>query len=236
MNNRQIIAAAFLTLAVAGALFLREYGVFGAIESPKYTVKAHDFRPPPQDQPLRIAVLGTSLSAANDWPPALQSRLAACRTGYTKVSVTAEPGASSDWGLGVVDKVLAEKPNFLLIELAANDSSLLKGIAQRKSLKVHEDLLHRVHKAGVPVVLMTMNPAYGAKRIARPGQAAYHRMYRELAAANGLTLIDSWPYWQRMDAQTRKSAIPDGIHPTRDAAKKAMIGPIMSAIGSQICT
>jgi acyl-CoA thioesterase I len=235
MNNRPIIAAAFLTLTVGGALFLREYGVFGAIERPKYTVKTPDFRLPPQDRPLRVAVLGTSLSAANDWPAELERRLAACRTSPNSVTVHAKVGASSSWGLTEIDKALASRPDLLLIEFTANDASLWRGMPLRRSQKNHEAMIGRAKRAGVPVALMTMNPAHGAKAIARPGQAAYQMLYTKLAAVHGLALVDTWPFWEKMPENARKLNIPDGIHPENSAAKDALIPSILNVIGFTDC-
>ncbi len=239
MNNRQIAAAALLLLGVTGALALREFGVFTSSDAPKYRVKyrakSPEFRLPADNQPLLIAVLGTSLSAANDWPPALEARLKACRTGPTRIAVNAKAGASSAWGLSVVDKVFAGKPNLILMELAANDASLLKGMRLSQSRATHEAILARASKARIPVILMTMNPAYGAKRAARPGQASYRAMYHSLALDNRTGLIDTWPHWEALSGSERKKAIPDGIHPQKDAAIKAMVEPILSVISAKEC-
>lgn len=240
MNNRQIAAAALLILGVTGALALREYGVLQTANTAKYRVKyrvkSPEFRLPADNQPLVIAVLGTSLSAANDWPLALEGRLKACRTGPTRIAVNARAGASSAWGLSVIDKVIAQKPNLVLMELAANDASLLKGMRLSESRATHDEILARIKRAGIPAILMTMNPAYGAKAMARPGQASYRAMYHDLALDHRTGLIDTWPHWEALPVSERKKAIPDGIHPQKDAVIKAMVEPILSVISAEKCT
>jgi acyl-CoA thioesterase-1 len=72
------------------------------------------------------------------------------------------------------------------------------------------------------VILQTMNIALDGHATARPDLLKYYQMYRDVAKARGLLLIDHYPHWQALLAKGKDAYIkevPDAIHPGVEASK-----------------
>ena len=145
---------------------------------------------PPGPPPERVVVLGTSLSARNDWPAALEVALAGCLGRPVAVEVIARPGATSAWGLGQVGRVAAADPDLVIVEFAVNDADILDGLWLDRSRAAHDTLVSEL-RALAPearVLLMTTNHARGPRGWARPRLAAHYASYvGARAAARGGT-------------------------------------------------
>lgn len=170
--------------------------------------------PPFEDpaRPAQILAFGTSLTARAPWPEDLGDTLSACLGHPVQMARVAQNGMGSAWALEQLDRVIAARPDLVLVEFAINDADLLDGVSLRRSRAQHADLLAGLRRAlpDTRVLLMTMNPVSGPLRhLQRPRLGAYYGMYHELAAAHGAGLADLYPRWQA----SGPADLPDGLHP-----------------------
>lgn len=191
----------------------------------------------PQDRPLRLAVLGTSLSSHAVWPDALADRLSDCAPAGIVVSRAARPGATSRDGLAALHglTVGTTPPDLLLVEFSDNDAALRHALTLPASRDRHQRIIAQARAAGAEVILMTMSPAWGLNAAERPGLRRYQALYRDLASETGVGLIDTVAAWQGLSADDRARLIPDGLHPT-DAGQEQVLLPVAeAALRSLIC-
>ena len=118
---------------------------------------------PRVDRPIRLAVMGTSLSARYAWPRALASRLSACLPRPVELRVFAEPGQGSAWGATQLDAVTRFAPDIVLIEFLANDSELRQLRSVGGSRDTHLSLIAALREGGLrpSIALMTMAASAG---------------------------------------------------------------------------
>lgn len=221
-----------LLVLVAGGLWAagRAAGLYAA-EPPLPAHRLPDPVPAPGTGPFRIVALGTSLTARGDWPDSLGARLSACAGRPVTVERVAKAGAGSNWGRDQAAAVLALAPDLVLIEFAINDADLRDGVSLARARDNHLALIGALgaDRPGLPLMLMTMNRAEGLRGLMRPRLAAYHAQYRDLAAGQGLGLVDLAPLWAAALAAGRgPELLPDGLHPT-DAAVAEIALPAMEA-------
>ncbi len=180
----------------------------------------------PVARPLRIAVLGTSLSHGEMWPDALAERLAGCLERPVQVEVIARPGASVVWGTQTIGAVALTDPDIVLVEFATNDADVFDGVSLRRSRQLYADLSEGLG-AAVPeaaVILMTMNPVVGIRRMQRPWLRAQNRQYKDFAVTYDVGLIDLAPRWDAFEGQVWTK---DGLHPEPEFAAQ-LIGPAIA--------
>lgn len=175
------------------------------------------------DGRLVIAVLGTSLTAGYDWPERLGTRLSGCLEKPVEVVPVARGGATSRWGARQLADVAASKPDLVLVEFSINDADLRRGVSLQESARLHRRILNglaeRAPDAGV--VLMSMSPAWGSKRLLRPRLARYYALYPELAAEEAAGFVDLYREW--MAYPRAGAAFPDGVHPMPAAAREVIL-------------
>jgi len=177
-------------------------------------------------EPLRIVVFGTSLSARGGWPDAVAQGLGRCFGAPVEMIRIAQPGGNITWAEGAVAQVLAAAPDLVLMEFAINDADIRDGVRLGESRQRHEAVLDRL--GDLPVMLMTMNTAFGLRGWLRPWLADYYASYREMAAERGLGLLDFAPRW----AALPRDWADDGLHPRDDVQIEMMAGPLIAAIGA----
>lgn len=187
--------------------------------------------------PIHIIILGTSLTATDEWAEVLGRKLSACRADGVVVERLAKPGANSAWGEEVLRGRLAAgpAPDILVIEFSINDSSLWRGMELTASRTRHETMLKMAGAQGVAVWLATMSPAFGRKAWERPGQVAYRALYADLAAEQGAGLVAMGPVWQGLRSQDRQVLMPDGLHPTANAMTQLAVPALFSALRASVC-
>lgn len=183
-------------------------------------------RAPAAGEPLRIVVLGTSLTAWYDWPDRLGADLAECLGRLVEVGTVAKGGMGSEWGLGQVAAVAALAPDIVLMEFAINDADLRRMTSLSASTQTHRRLVAdlRAARPGVRIVLMTMNPARGLRGALRPRLGAWYAGYRALAAELDTGLVDLYPRW--LARQNPAEGTGDGVHPDPDVTA-GMILPVL---------
>jgi len=161
----------------------------------------------------RILVLGDSLTAGYGLPPGeafpviLQHRLAA--DGYTVEMLNG--GVSGDTtagGLARLDWALSDKPDYVLLELGANDA--LRGTDPAVTRAALTDMLTRLKARKIAVLLcgMLAPPNYGTEYAAR-----FNAIYPELSKSFGVPL---YPFFLEGVAADAKLNQADGIHPTAE--------------------
>lgn len=168
----------------------------------------------------RVAAVGTSLTQRGDWPEILARTLASCVEGDVAVQRFAAAGRGSDWGVSQLDRVISAKPAIVLVEFAINDADVLDGVSLSVSRKNHEEIVDRLRAANreVAVFLVTTNPVDGPRGWVRPFLAEYYQLYREIARAKAVGLIDLHAVWRAtLAAGDRDRLIPDGLHPAEAA-------------------
>ena len=187
----------------------------------------------------RIVAYGTSLTAGGGWVGQLGAWLAADYPGRVTLINSGLSGKNSAEGLAQLQtKVLNQAPDTVFIEFAVNDAFLYSDGTPSLSVEQARANLNAMidailaHNPACEVILQTMNAVWnspqGSNQSAtlRPQLADYYQMYREVAAARGLMLVDhhrNWLALQQTDPATYQTLVPDGVHPTADAYAKIMI-------------
>lgn len=187
--------------------------------------------------PLRITILGTSLSHNAPWTDQLSGALTAC-LGPTEITVIARPGAGVLWGQGQVEAVAAAVPDLVLVEFAINDADLRDGlsraVADQETQALFIDLAEAVPQAGL--VEMTMSPAHGLRGLLRPGLGARYDDVIARAEAGGQGAIDLYARWQALPRARR--GLEDGLHPDPERASAVTVPPVrdyIAAVYSAAC-
>lgn len=224
---------ALLAAAIAGPAFVV---VLGATALAVVPADPRDRAAPSltsrTSDPLRITVLGTSLSSSSRyrWPDEVGVSLARRIGRAVEVRRVAQPGATSSWGADQVDRVLETEPDVVLVELAINDADVRNRVSVPGSLEQHERTLAGLGAgARAPVVvLLTMNPATGPRAWARPFLSRYYAGYVGLAERYDTGLVDLYARWCAVPADGRD--LPDGLHPTDSAASSVIVEPVVDVV------
>ena len=186
------------------------------------------------DRPLSLVILGTSLSVEAPWTAALARRLESCLGVRVAMRVVARGGATSRWGAEQLPQLLGPAPDLVLIEFTANDADLRRGLLPGESAALHREMLAQIGAANpeARVLLLSMNPISGLRRVARPALQTYLRGYHALAKADPRHgFVDLRPDWQAYLARHPEGpAIPDGLHPVPATAAEVMTAPLSGLI------
>nr|WP_246418133.1 FAD-dependent oxidoreductase [Haloferula luteola] len=189
--------------------------------------------------PLTMVAYGTSLTANGAWVGVVRDWLEARYPGQVTVINSGLSGKNSAEGLARLQaKVLDYQPDVVILEFGTNDafrySDGTPSLTVAEARTNLEQMLDQIHAAqpDSECILQTMNTVWNspagsnASATLRPELADYFQMYREVAAARGLRLIDHEPNWaalQLRDPAAFEAAIPDGVHPTAAALEAHMI-------------
>jgi lysophospholipase L1-like esterase len=184
----------------------------------------------------KIVVYGTSLTAGGAWVGQMNTWLSAKYPGKITLINSGLSGKNSATGLSqLATKVLAQNPDIVFIEFAMNDAFLYSdGTPQLSVAQAQANLIAMIdaiqaQNPDVEIILQTMNSVWnspsGSNESAtlRPNLAAYYQMYRAVAAARGLMLIDHHPNWvalQQTAPASFQSYITDGVHPNDEGIAK----------------
>lgn len=182
--------------------------------------------------PLKIVTFGTSLTARGGWQASLEEDLERCLRHAVDVAIVAKSGATTEWGLSSVDRVIAERPAIVLVEFYANDAALNRWMSVSRSRENFSTILERL-KTGLPdarIYMMVMNPMSGLRGAIRPFLSSYISAHRSVAVERNVAIIDHSNGWLMLPAEELSTAIPDGAHPVASTAAKVMVPTIVKAI------
>ncbi|HET7910102.1 MAG TPA: arylesterase [Nitrospira sp.] len=165
-----------------------------------------------EDRP-RIVAFGNSLTAGlgvaaeQAYPARLQRRLEEQGLRYRVINAGVS-GDTTAGGLRRVDWVLKSRPDFVILELGANDG--LRGLKLEETKANLERIIKRCQEASVTVILagMRLPPNYG-----REYTIGFEAIYPALAKQYRLTLI---PFFLDGVAGSTSLNQADGIHPTSE--------------------
>lgn len=158
-----------------------------------------------------LLVVGDSISAGygieaeQGWVALLQKKLLVERLNYQVVNASIS-GDTSAGGLSRIDKVLAQtKPQWVLLELGANDG--LRGLSPKEMKSNLTKIISRSQKAGAKVSLLAMKmpPNYGKRYI-----EMFYQVYPDLAAELKIPLV---PFILEDVALKKELMQADGLHP-----------------------
>ena len=188
-----------------------------------------------QDQ--HIVAYGTSLTYGGAWVEDLRNRLNRhfpCRVLMTNTGVG---GMASPAGLRRLERrVLRINPDCVLLEFAINDAYEGYEIPVDACRRNLETMIDRIeaHDADCEIILMTTNPTVGKPSEVRPHLVEYYEVYREVAAARGLLLVDHYRNWLRVLREHREAFdrfIPDGLHPASLGCRIVITPGILDVLG-----
>ena len=165
------------------------------------------------ERPIRIVVLGDSLTAGYQLPdstafPAQLERALKAKGLAVEVVNAGVSGDTSAGGLGRLDWSVPEGTDAVILELGAND--MLRGIEPKVTRAALEKIVSRLRARGIEVLLCGMlAPPNMGQDYAR----AFDAIYPELAAASGLVL---YPFFLDGIFDHPKLKQKDGLHPTAE--------------------
>lgn len=181
-----------------------------------------------------LVTYGTSLTAGGAWVGQLRELLAKKYGDKITVTNSAQSGMWSKWGLEHLDeRVLKKNPDAILIEWAINDAFLEYKTSVEQAQKNLEAMMDRILKQNpaCEIILMTMNPPTKVHLERRPEIEKYYQMYRDVAKARKLRLIDHEPNWKAVfdkDKASFEALVPDGIHPNAKGCETVIL-PALTA-------
>lgn len=188
-------------------------------------------------KPVKVAALGTSLTHSGGWLKPLATQLIGCLERPVEALDFGRDGATSEWGVEILEEVIHAEPDIVLIEFSINDAALFKGISLRQSRENIRQIVLTIKKARlhVKIYLMTMSPSFGSRAWIRPRLSAYYDAYGALADELGVGFIDNLRDWKRLTEQELRARIPDGLHPAPEWASRILVPAIAGAIGGTAC-
>jgi acyl-CoA thioesterase I len=187
-------------------------------------------------KPLLIAALGTSLTARGAWLQGLPDALEPMVRRPVRALNFARVGATSRWGLAVLDEVAQAGPDIAIIEFASNDAALHRRVSLAESAANLTAIIRRLHTANeaIRVYLMTMSPAVGLRGLLRPRLARYYDLYPSVAAREQTKLIDNRPDWAALPPAALVRALPDGSHPTAEFAVSITLANVVRMLARDL--
>lgn len=164
-----------------------------------------------QDQPVKIVVLGDSLTAGYGLPgeAAFPARLAVALKAKGISATIANAGVSGDTasgGLGRLDWSVPEGTEAVIVELGANDA--LRGIAPEVTKTALDGILRKLAERKIAVLLAGMK---APRNMGADYVRAFDAIYPALAAAHPVIF---YPFFLDGVATDPKLNQGDGLHPT----------------------
>lgn len=184
----------------------------------------------------KVVTIGTSLTSSA-WPGLMQTWLkseAPDPNDVTVVNLGIGASNSQSGGINILANIKAQNPDTVFMEFSINDA-FYASITQQISADNHNFIINdlRAHNPDIEIIIQTMNNPIDRHLTARPEIAAYYQVARDVAAAQGLLLIDHYPNWLEVynsDPTTWDSYVPDGIHPNSTGHQNVMMPELQQAL------
>lgn len=173
--------------------------------------------------PVRILAFGDSLTAGYGLPegdgfvPQLQQALEKMGREVTVINGGVS-GDTTAGGLSRLDWMLAEKPDFVILELGAND--MLRGLDPAQARANLDATIQRIKQSGAKLLLVGMQ---AARNMGDDYRRSFDAIYPELARAHDVPL---YPFFLEGVAARPELNQQDGLHPTREGVA-IIIGNIL---------
>ena len=189
-----------------------------------------------------VVAYGTSLTAGGAWVKQVEQVLNERYPELVKLTNSGSPGKYSNWGVqNLQRRVIDLKPDAVFIEFAMNDSVAKFNCPLEKAKTNLETMITRI-RTDLPdcvIILQVMNPVIGTKGPAghRPHLGDYYQMYRDVAAARKLVLVDHAPAWKVVLDQGENAfhkLVPDSLHPNAEGCKQIVTPGILKALSGEI--
>ena len=177
----------------------------------------------------QLLTYGTSLTEGGPWVGQLRELLTKKYGDKITVTNSGKSAMWSKWGLDNLDeRVLKKNPDTVLMEWAINDAFLQYKTPVEQARKYLESMIDRILKQNpqCEIILMTMDPPVREHLERRPEIEKYYQMYRDVAKARNLRLIDHEPNWKAVlekDKAAYDALVPDGIHPNAKGCETVMM-------------
>ena len=174
-----------------------------------------------QDRPVRIVVLGDSLSAglglsAADAFPAKLARALKARGIAAEVSNAGVSGDTASGGLARLDWSVPEGTDAMIVQLGANDA--LRGVSPNVTRGALDQIMRRLKERRIEVLLAGMlAPRNLGNNFARD----FDSIYPELAEKYGALL---YPFFLDGVATLARLNQSDGLHPNAEGVDMIVKG------------
>lgn len=187
-----------------------------------------------------LVTYGTSLTANGAWVDHLEAILENNYPEQCTLINSGGAGKNSQWGLEQLEgRVLKHKPNTAFLEFSINDAVARFDISVETAQANLEAMIDRILETNpkCEIILMTMTPGdkYAeGHRSYRKDIELHYEMYRSVAKARGLQLIDHYPNWtalQSSDPKRFKEYVPDTIHPNASGCSEVVTPAVLDALG-----
>lgn len=189
------------------------------------------------ERALTFVVIGTSLSIPTaGWSYGLAERLSKCVGQPVTIEVLAQAGATSRDAIIQLKSRRTKRPDIVIAEFAANDSDVIDGIRLEESRRNNWLIVKQIRLASPSsnIVFLRMNPIYGPKSWFRPNARLYEDIYGDIAInSQDVIVVDPAGEWQSyLRGKNRWREIPDGLHPTADAATRVLVPALVSRLAN----
>lgn len=193
-----------------------------------------------QGKSLMISAIGTSETAMSPWSGQMAAWLNAQYPDKITIDNEAISGTTSRNGISSqLPAALTHNPDAVFIEFAIND---VGAIPLQESKDNLQTMINTVsawaagqHKSVDIVIQTTNNDPFNEFR---RDLASYYQGYRDVAASNGLLLIDNYPDWCNLydtdPATWHNYMMADNIHPNALGVENVILPNIQRALTSQV--
>jgi acyl-CoA thioesterase I len=179
-----------------------------------------------------VVLYGTSLTSGGEWTKAVKKWFDVTYPGLVNVVNSAGPGQNSDWGLkNLNSRVLAHKPDLVLLEFSYNDASEKFQLPLERGMQNLDAMVKALEgfNPAATIVLQVMNIGWDApngnrSQSTRPRLEAFNDNYRNLCTHSfDDMLLDHYPNWRKLketEPRVFQSYVPDGTHPNATGSLK----------------
>ena len=183
-----------------------------------------------QAQPLRLVVLGDSLTAGYGLPqeaafPAVLERVLKAKGYRVEIANAGVSGDTSSGGLDRLDWSVPDGTDGVIVELGAND--MLRGLDPAVPRRAIGAIVERLKARNIPVMLAGM---YASRNLGPDYVQKFDSLYPDIAKRHDLVL---YPFFLDGVAGERSLNLPDGLHPTAKGVE-IIVGRILPTVESFI--
>jgi acyl-CoA thioesterase-1 len=183
-----------------------------------------------QAQPLRLVVLGDSLTAGYGLPqeaafPAVLERALKAKGYRVEIANAGVSGDTSSGGLDRLDWSVPDGTDGVIVELGAND--MLRGLDPAVPRRAIGAIVERLKARNIPVMLAGM---YASRNLGPDYVQKFDSLYPDIAKRHDLVL---YPFFLDGVAGERSLNLPDGLHPTAKGVE-IIVGRILPTVESFI--